>query len=495
MFYLASTPLLANSEEISLEDSDNNGLLEIHTLEELTSLQLDSGTGFSRLLNDGFFNGFELKNDMDLTGINWTPIKEFNATFNGNNHIISNLSINLPEISKVGLFGSVGEVIIKNLILNNVHVIGKNYVGGLVGFSKGSTLTRSASISNITIQGHVQGQSDIGGLVGQSDLTDITAVRVVSTIRGTFTLGSIAGSFQRGTMNTSSGNATITYPGLNSWVIGGLIGYAWDCQILHSSFMGEVLGGTTVGGLIGYLDNCNVKQTYSLATVKGDLRVGGLIGHARSSSTENTILSESYASGELIGALVHNHENIGGLIGFNEEENYTVLDSYFDIGHSDGLLHDRDKYRVSTSELKCADDVNPCQLFMSWENNVWDFGSIDDYPTLIPEEEPSCLPEHLLNNQGICVENGEETTEEDPKDEEPKEAESDKEQPQVDNPDDNSSDTGKNGKTDIDGSLSGGSSGGTISLGFIFFTLLISYRKTNLTRPSLQFKLRRQLHY
>ncbi len=402
--YLVSVSFLVNGVSNTLEDSDNNGLLEIYTSEELAFLQMDSGMGFSRLLNDGFHDGFELKNDINLSGINWIPIKEFNATFNGNNYVISNLTIDLPDQFNVGLFGSISGATIENLILHNVDIVGFSGVGALVGNSLAS-LTSNVSISNISIQGQVQGGSRVGGVVGDSYLTYIRAARVIggSTVQGTTGVGSIAGFFQQGSINTSSGNAIVTSTGSETEFTGGLIGYATGCNVLRSAFIGDVNGITHVGGLIGFVRNCNIKQTYSLSKVKGNSYVGGLIGSADVSTSVSLSLSESYASGELI-ADTEGDSHIGGLIGINVAEMYPVIDSYFDIDHHDpSRLDDSDIYGVSTSELKCTNEINSCQLFMSWEKEVWQFGSINDYPSFLIIEGPACEFNYTLNNEGVCI--------------------------------------------------------------------------------------------
>jgi The GLUG motif len=66
------------------------------------------------------------------------PFAEITGTFDGNNHKITNLTINGGAY--VGLFGYINSnsCSVKNLGFENCSVSGKYYVGGLVGENDGS---------------------------------------------------------------------------------------------------------------------------------------------------------------------------------------------------------------------------------------------------------------------------------------------------------------------------------------------------------------------
>ena len=82
---------------------------------------------------------------------------------------------------RVGLFGYAVDATIKNLSIVNCNVIGRGYVGGLVGFINSSFIVPysiNSSITNCSVAGNVSGisnsQEHIGGLVGCAMLTSIT---------------------------------------------------------------------------------------------------------------------------------------------------------------------------------------------------------------------------------------------------------------------------------------------------------------------------------
>ena len=74
-------------------------------------------------LNSGHWNKhFKLTANLDLTGVAMMPIgnstTKFTGTFNGNDHSITNLKIDLPATDYVGLFGDVNNTSDPNAIFN-----------------------------------------------------------------------------------------------------------------------------------------------------------------------------------------------------------------------------------------------------------------------------------------------------------------------------------------------------------------------------------------
>jgi hypothetical protein len=231
-----------------------------------------------------------LKNDLDCSGVSWTPIGvnpgvSFSGILDGNNKTISNISIiKTSEDSGVfiGIFGAVDGATIKNLIVSNINIVAQNYtyVGGLTG-ALGLGDTANAIIDNIQISGSVVGGSYVGGLIGYTyRVTDI--------------------------VNNSSSSASIT--GGNE--VGGLIG---DLQIpiTNSYASGLVAGNTYIGGFAGLLNSSNIllDGVYATGNVTstGDY-AGGLIGKTDSS------ISNAYATGIVVGG----GDYVGGLVGMSD---------------------------------------------------------------------------------------------------------------------------------------------------------------------------------
>ena len=97
----------------------------------------------------------------DVNG--WDPIAnggaDFSGLLDGQNHTIENLYINRPATDSVGLFRYSMGAEIKNLGLEDVNIIGNDYVGALVS-NGGGTIVENYST------GTVSGNNMVGGLIG-----------------------------------------------------------------------------------------------------------------------------------------------------------------------------------------------------------------------------------------------------------------------------------------------------------------------------------------
>ena len=115
--------------------------------------------------------------------INWLPIETFGGDFNGNGHKISGLRIKQPQNDNVGLFKSVKNAKIENLILEDVYVIGANNTGAIVGinnynFNNTSDLRLNLPIENCLVNGTVIGNDQVGGMAG--DINNAVVVKGTS---------------------------------------------------------------------------------------------------------------------------------------------------------------------------------------------------------------------------------------------------------------------------------------------------------------------------
>lgn len=104
-------------------------------------------------------------------GLGWNPINEFAGTLDGDGYIISNLYINRPNNDSIGFFGSITNKLfnIKNIVLDNVYVSGRNNVGILIGqncYDNHHSHKININISNIYINGILNGSSCVAPIVG-----------------------------------------------------------------------------------------------------------------------------------------------------------------------------------------------------------------------------------------------------------------------------------------------------------------------------------------
>ena len=204
---------------------------------------------------------YNLINDIDLDGYDWTPIGDpvddcFYANFNGQNHTIYNMTLNLSgntgESLRGGLFGIVHGGVIQNLILEDVDIL-----------ATGTPLYTA-----------------IGGLAAVAEGTD--DLSVITSIRGCSTSGSIV------VRTTESGFTRI----------GGLIGRSYGSSSYETVYISNCCStveirredgiGYAYGGLVGQLYGSYVQNSYAT----GDIYISGNPDYVYS----GTLLGRAYYS-------------------------------------------------------------------------------------------------------------------------------------------------------------------------------------------------------
>ncbi len=192
--------------------------------------------------------------DIDLTGLDWTPIandryKPFRGKFYGKGHRISGLNADAPPGSNGaydnrGLFGCVEGGTLQGIKVSG-QVKGSSNVGGLVGYAKGSTV-----IENCEVDVDVSGYNYLGGLVGK--------VEGPVRITGSKARGSVTGC------NYLGGFVSFDYKGL----------YVADCEAWGN--VSCTNSASSVGGFIGCI---NEESTFLRCSAYGDVSsVGGEYG-------------------------------------------------------------------------------------------------------------------------------------------------------------------------------------------------------------------------
>jgi hypothetical protein len=218
-------------------------------------------------------------NDIDASGtVNWNngqgfnPIGDvrFTGSFDGQNHTISNLSINRLDDNNVGLFGAIGaggEV--KNVGVINVNMTGYNKVGSLAGSNYNGNISNSYSTGNVTGDNWY-----VGGLVGGNN----------GNISNSYSTGNVTGEerFVGGLVGGNNGNISNSYSTGNvsgNSNVGGLIGYSsgsvsdsyWDIESTGQS-SSDGGNGLTTSEMQGSSasSNMNFEFTSTWSTVTGD---------------------------------------------------------------------------------------------------------------------------------------------------------------------------------------------------------------------------------
>ncbi len=299
-------------------------------------------------INNAPTEKYILMNDIDLDNVSWTPLNQFEGIFEGNNYTISNLVINIPNSGNSGLFESIENATIRNLIISNVSgskvITSLSRIGVIAGSASNSTLS-SVHINNTEINITPNNQIVyVGGMVGETQSTmNITnasfqgKLTLATSTTGTQRVGGLIGwSFGISHIYGSHADVEIEVE-FQSAIIGGLIGQLNGGNITKSSVSGSIVNLSTTyssgghsGGLVGLLISSNISQSYNLSDVTGADQVGGLVGNFRG---DGATISESFNLGTIEGTDLTTatlsrsapYSGVGGLVGAGGSDNTQVF--------------------------------------------------------------------------------------------------------------------------------------------------------------------------
>jgi len=300
--------------------------------EFVLTADLDSNTaGYSSVVSNPS-NGF------DPIGDSNTP---FTGTFDGDNHTITNLTIDRGSTNYVGLFGYVDGGTVQNVGVERVDITGRAEVGGLVGQSSG-TVTGSYAT------GAVSGSDDVGGLVGNNFGGSVKKSYATGDVSGSTDVGGLIGINDDGTVTGSYATSDVSG---SSGDVGGLVGENDDAGgIIKSYATGDVSGSNAddVGGLVGENEDSSVKKSYATGDVSGSDDVGGLVGE----NDDGTVTASYWNKGttnqaNAIGGTDGTNSNLQGLttsemqgINATVEMHRLDFDSTWRPGDGDGQYPD-----------------------------------------------------------------------------------------------------------------------------------------------------------
>lgn len=358
--------LAALLEQFGQDDNVCNWI-DICTVQDLDAIR-DNLNGNYRLACDL---------DMELADpAGWTPIGTqlypFAGVLYGSGAPIINFSVQQTETA--GLFAWVAGAWIRDVFMIGADVTGGDFAGILAGYAVGGS-----RIEGCGVEGSIVGRSYVGGLLGEvrsSSILDCRAqVNVVSQGGQEYWTGGLVGHCYGSTVvrgSWSTGTVSSVWRdagGLIGQLNGGTVERCWsDASVVHAR------GGS--GGLIGViLGGAEVFDSYAWGSVVADedspsIWCGGLIGAAFSSTVRRC-----YAAGVVNEGVTQ--EGFGGLIGRNFS---SLVDDHWDaqasglyLGCGGGDCHGAEGH--STAEM------GDPSTFAGWDfDQVWTIE--DSYPQL-----------------------------------------------------------------------------------------------------------------
>ena len=327
----------------------------------------DSGKGFVPIGNKGTpFMGRVDGLGHDITGLSLTRLTDyvdvgmFGAI--GTAGVVRNLNlVNTRIQAPEGMYGQIrlGMLAAHNAgLIDNVSaygelkLVGAIYAGGLVGVNTG-VINNSRSSGSIDHSPNYAGGA--AGLVAQNEregrISNSSSSMRVTVVKGTagglvlenggainksFAKGDVTGDvFTGGLVAFTSGNISDSYASgsvTGSSIAGGLVGRTGGA-ISNSYATGNVYSSGDAqseqgfGGLAGDIYGGRVSNSYATGSVNAGNYAGGIVG--RNMGTVENVYS--------FGAVNAQHDNQGGIVGYNDSWRGSVSNAYYNSSANHGV--------------------------------------------------------------------------------------------------------------------------------------------------------------
>lgn len=271
-------------------------------------------------------------------GSQFTPMVQFQGTFDGQGHTISGLYVEGDE--RVGLF-KYNEGTIKNIGIVDSYFKGTGYVGSIVAVNKGGTVSNCYSTGEVFCD-----DNSGGGVVGYN----INGGKVTKC----YNTGSVSGY----------------------WRAGGVVGYNEYGIVENCYNTGTIDAHYNAGGVVGYND--------------------GLSGD----SEHDGIITNSYNIGEV--TAVNNAGGIVGCNYYGQVRNCYNIDTISDIGYDYGDGDPREVYAKSAEQFKSGEvayllNKEVTDGTQAWYQNIDNGLTPDESPVLVNNNQNTVYKVDLKN--------------------------------------------------------------------------------------------------
>lgn len=315
----------------------------------------------------------------------------FTGCFDGAGHTIS--GINITAEGTVGLFGCIERAEIKNLTVNGsvkntfaasnaeTMYIADKKLHGTTGLLVGTVFTHS-DIKNCKTYGTTEGNGNVGGMIGfikSMGAWTIVVDNCENYAVPTNTLGNTSGLASRITSNgtakigveiTNSTNyADITCDSNDRNRVAGIVGYVRmeTNQVVFErcANYGDINGANTtttgsnrgvVGGIVGRAEitfpsggnsaqasSCLVTNCENYGKIVANYMAGGIFGYIQRSSTVTgeVTFSGCVNYGEIDGTSAGKSTYVGGILGYAQNENASVINTIKNCANYGALTVDK----------------------------------------------------------------------------------------------------------------------------------------------------------
>ncbi len=299
-----------------------------------------------------------LEKDIDLTGVEWTPVGSdmntgYAGEFNGNGKFIYNLVVE-SDTSNVGFFGGLAEKAkVHNVKFANAQVTatsGAAYAGVIAGSSMGKI--ESCNVRSSQVAGHYA-----GAIVGNNSVQVNGCNALDVQVTATYAAGGIAGvNYGKIEYCTLSGHSTIVANG-SSPRAGGIVGETAEQsgvttsgRLLKCAVDGAIISATWAGGIagensFGIVAQCVANDvTVIHQASNASSYLGGVVGY----NTRGDVVA-SYSAYSTIGTEKLISAAMGGIVGYNNNSSSNVYGCYSTHVSLLGTINDKGSIAGYTS--------------------------------------------------------------------------------------------------------------------------------------------------
>lgn len=240
---------------------------------------------------------FTLENDIDMTGVDFTPIgiegntsvAKFTGTFDGKGHIIKGLKYDNADKGEVGLFSQTEDATITNLGIEGAHFVGNANVGGIVGRMYGGVIANCA-----TLNSYIEGRDHVASIAGE-----INNTQDGETLNG----GTVSNCFSDAVVKSRQYQA------------GGIVGTITCGTVENNLFTGTVDDKERTTGMVALVDRNDApsiirNNVVAASHLYGDvLRIVNTAGRDKVQLENNYVLETTYCGANANNAGVMENAN------------------------------------------------------------------------------------------------------------------------------------------------------------------------------------------
>lgn len=340
---------------------------------------------------------FVLTKNIDCTAsVDWNngegfkPISSFGGRLYGNNKVVSNLYINIPSASYVGLFGFLSgyieNIVLINVDITGVYANGGSNVGALAGYLAGQVVNASVlsgSVSSDGVAGGLIGSMSGGDQVFAKESKAHVAVRITAT--GLSNNSIFAGGLVGKINSSACGSGAIGAYVDKSYAAGEVnvdIKDSNNIRLYSGGLIGSLVGGTCGGDVFDSYASSPLNITVDNVTAYYEgFYIGGLSGRAYESVIQN-----SYAVGNINYQSINGSPKVtfGGLLA--SAYSSVISASYWDT-ETTGITSGTLGIGKTTTELKTP--TANTGIYSNWSSENWNFGTSSEYPVFTnPDHTP-----------------------------------------------------------------------------------------------------------